>query len=215
MDLDAPTVTGQTWGERLADTANLSAAGVKDNPIVLTEPRRSFSGIDLLRSNVWESAVVKISGMTTGQLADFDDKVGVVLFFENESAKGTIIGPHNTILIDPKPVTIDFVVHRDKQANAAVIEIQRKTIILKEGQWSKWLKLDFEFSKPGLNKDISGICRFYLQEVSPNFRMYVTPINTDPSDPNPASPVTEPPEFIEQISKKLGLFYTTGFQADV
>ena len=85
MDVDAPTVTGHTWGERLADTANLSAAGVKDNPIVLTAPRRPFSGIDLLRSNVWESAVVKISGMTTRQLADFDDRVGVVLFFENEN----------------------------------------------------------------------------------------------------------------------------------
>jgi len=85
MDVDAPTVTGHTWAERLLDTVNLSAAGVADNPIVLTTPRRPFSGIDLLKSNVWESAVVKISGMTTDQLADFDDKVGVVLFFENEN----------------------------------------------------------------------------------------------------------------------------------
>jgi len=85
MDVDAPTVTGQTWAERLVDTTNLSAAGVTDNPIVLTSPRRPFSGVDLLRSNLWESAVVKISGMTTRQLSDFDDKVGVVLFFGNET----------------------------------------------------------------------------------------------------------------------------------
>jgi len=84
MDVDAPTVTGQTWADRLADTTHLSAGGVRENPIVLAAPRRSFSGVDVLRSNLWESAVVKISGMTTEQLADFDEKVSIVVFFENE-----------------------------------------------------------------------------------------------------------------------------------
>lgn len=84
MALDAPTVAGCAWGERLADTRNLSAAGVAENPIILTQPRRPFSGVDVLRGNFFESAVVKISGMTSEQLAEFDDKVCVVLFFENE-----------------------------------------------------------------------------------------------------------------------------------
>lgn len=84
MALAAPTVAGCTWDERLADLRNLSAAGVADNPIILTHPRRPFSGVDVLRGNFFESAVVKISGMTSGQLGEFDDKVCVVLFFENE-----------------------------------------------------------------------------------------------------------------------------------
>jgi predicted AlkP superfamily phosphohydrolase/phosphomutase len=62
------------------------------------------------------------------------------------------------------------------------------------------------------NEKASGICRFYLQEVEPNFRLYVSPINTDPSEP--AIKITEPPKFIKGISKELGLFYTTGFQED-
>jgi dihydroxy-acid dehydratase len=86
MDLDAPTVVGRTWRERLADQSNLSAAGVHDNPIILTRPRRPFSGVDVLRGSFFESAVVKISGMASEQLADFEDKVSVVLFFENEEA---------------------------------------------------------------------------------------------------------------------------------
>jgi dihydroxy-acid dehydratase len=77
-------VTGQTWRQRLADTTHLSASGVTDNPIILSEPRRPFSGVDVLRGNFFESAVVKISGMTSEQLAHFDEQVGVVLFFENE-----------------------------------------------------------------------------------------------------------------------------------
>ncbi|TDF93220.1 dihydroxy-acid dehydratase [Paenibacillus piri] len=84
MDLDAPTVTGQTWRERLSDPKGLSADGVKDNPIILSKPRRSFSGVDVLRSNFFNNAVVKISGMPTKQLDQFDDKVAFVLYYENE-----------------------------------------------------------------------------------------------------------------------------------
>lgn len=89
MDCDAPTVTGSTWRDRLSDGRALSAAGVTENPIILLEPRRSFSGVDVLKSNIFESAVVKISGMTDQQLTDFDDKVCVALFFENEELANT------------------------------------------------------------------------------------------------------------------------------
>ncbi|KPJ65909.1 MAG: sulfatase arylsulfatase [Coxiella sp. DG_40] len=137
-----------------------------------------------------------------------------MLFFENEVAQAELIGPQNNFLIDPEAATIEFTVYRDLQAGAAVIEIQKHKILLKEGQWSRWLKLDFEMPMPGLipNKHVSGICRFYLQEVSPNFRLYASPINADPTDP--AIKLTEPPEFIKEISDRLGLFYTTGFQED-
>ncbi|MCM3728353.1 dihydroxy-acid dehydratase [Neobacillus cucumis] len=84
MDVDALTVTGQTWKERLSNTEGLSADGVKDNPIIQSKPLRKFSGVDVLRGNFFESAVVKISGMTTYQLDQFDDKVSFVLYFENE-----------------------------------------------------------------------------------------------------------------------------------
>lgn len=84
MDVDAPTVTGTTWRERLADQARLPADRVKDNPIILSRPRRPFSGVDVLTGNFFESAVVKISGMTTAQLDEFDKKVAFVLYYENE-----------------------------------------------------------------------------------------------------------------------------------
>ncbi|WP_017728994.1 dihydroxy-acid dehydratase domain-containing protein [Halalkalibacterium ligniniphilum] len=84
MDVDAPTVTGQTWKERLTMTDNLPASNVKDNPIILSKPRRPFSGVDVLTGNFFESAVVKISGMATSQLDAFDKKVALVLYYENE-----------------------------------------------------------------------------------------------------------------------------------
>jgi dihydroxyacid dehydratase/phosphogluconate dehydratase len=84
VPFDAPTMTGQTWRERLSDTTHLPASGVTDNPIILDKPRRAVSGIDVLKGNWFESAVVKISGMPESQVDEFDGHVAAVLFFENE-----------------------------------------------------------------------------------------------------------------------------------
>ncbi|WP_223588239.1 dihydroxy-acid dehydratase domain-containing protein [Neobacillus bataviensis] len=84
MDVDAPTVTGTTWEERLAGKQNLSANHVQKDQVILSSPRRSFSGVDVLTGNFFESAVVKISGMPTPQLNSFDKKVNFTLYFDNE-----------------------------------------------------------------------------------------------------------------------------------
>jgi predicted AlkP superfamily phosphohydrolase/phosphomutase len=136
------------------------------------------------------------------------------LTFEDETAKARIVGPDDTLLSNPTPLTIELLAHRDRDANAAVLEIQGQRIILKPGQWSHWIPLGFELSAPSflLAQSISGICRFYLQEVAPVFRLYVTPINMDPAAP--AQKISEPKSFIQDVARKLGPFYTTGFQED-
>ncbi len=136
------------------------------------------------------------------------------LFFNNDTAVAELVGPKNSYFKQPQDTKIKFTIHRDSKARAAVIKILDNVIVLKEGVWSKWLKLDFKLAMPSFMPDehLSGICRFYLQEIDPNFRLYITPINIDPSDP--AIQITEPPDFIIDISKELSLFYTTGFQED-
>lgn len=136
------------------------------------------------------------------------------LSFRRDSAKAKIFGPENTFHKQPRPVIVNFLVHRDKQANAAVIEIQGRRIPLAPGGWSRWTKLAFTLETPALipDKAVSGIVRFYLQEVSPNFRLYVSPVNIDPSAP--AVPMSEPASFVTDIASELGSFYTTGFQED-
>ncbi len=137
------------------------------------------------------------------------------IYFDGESSRPlTLIGPQNTFLKKPQDATINFTVHRDRDARAAVVEIQAQTILLKQGEWSPWVRIEYRLSTPALvpEKKISGICRFYLQEAAPGFRLYVTPINTDPE--NPAIQITEPPAFLPELSRQLGLFYNTGFQED-
>jgi predicted AlkP superfamily phosphohydrolase/phosphomutase len=76
------------------------------------------------------------------------------------------------------------------------------------------VQIHFAFSLPRFlpNEKRSGICRFYHQEVTPNFRLYVSPINMDPAEP--AMKISEPESFVRDVSAHLGPFYTTGFQED-
>ncbi len=136
------------------------------------------------------------------------------LVFVDETARTRIVGPEDSLKKKPVPITIELLVHRDKGANAAAIEIQGQRILLKPGQWSRWTKLEFALSVPSFipSQRVSGICRFFLQEVSPTFRLYVTPINMDPAAP--AQKISEPSSFVQDVSRRLGPFYTTGFQED-
>jgi predicted AlkP superfamily phosphohydrolase/phosphomutase len=136
------------------------------------------------------------------------------LNFDNETARVEIVGPANSLLKVPEPITIELKVHRDTAADSAVLEVQGRRIVLKAGEWSRWTRLSFEISMPARlpSSSVSGICRFYLQQVKSPFRLYMSPVNMDPSAP--AQKISEPPSFVQDLSAKLGPFYTTGFQED-
>lgn len=136
------------------------------------------------------------------------------LTFESETARAALVGPQNSLLKSPEPVTAELLIHRDRAANGAIIEISGKRVVLAAGQWSRWVPVSFALSTPSIlpAKHVTGIVRFYLQEVAPNFRLYVSPVNVDPRAP--AVQLSEPAEFIEEVAGTLGPFYTTGFQED-
>jgi predicted AlkP superfamily phosphohydrolase/phosphomutase len=136
------------------------------------------------------------------------------LVFVDETARVRIVGPEDSLCKKPVPITVELLIHRDRDAGAAVLEIQGQRILLKPGQWSRWTRLAFTMSTPPFipSQSVSGICRFFLQEVAPNFRLYITPINMDPGAP--AQKISEPKSFIQDVAGRLGPFYTTGFQED-
>jgi len=122
----------------------------------------------------------------------------------------SIPGPVNTFLKDAPQSKVDFVVYIDPENPVAKIDIQGKEIILKEGEWSDWVKIDYEMV-PHL-QSASGIVRFYLKELRPGFKMYVTPVNIDPS--SPALPISTPQDYSEEIAEEIGLYYTQGIPED-
>ena len=136
------------------------------------------------------------------------------LRFIGETAKCRLVGPNNGLLKQPQPVVVDLLVHRDRAANAIAIDVQQRKILLKPGQWSPWTKLEFSLPGPSalLSQRVQGICRFYLMGAAPNCRLYVSPINIDPSAP--ATRMSEPASFVTDVSQDIGLFSTLGFQED-
>lgn len=85
MDLDAPTMTGQTWGERLAGLdAPVSANLPEAQQIIRARPVRDLSGTNVLKGNFFSSAVVKVAAMTDEQYRRFDGRVFVVRYYESE-----------------------------------------------------------------------------------------------------------------------------------
>lgn len=138
-----------------------------------------------------------------------NDIAGGVVYpvrLSNNAFESRLVGPKNTFLENEPDATIPFKVWVDPEYNTAKIEVQDVQIILQEKEWSNWVQLSFELI-PGL-QSVSGICRFYLKEVRPNLKLYVTPINIDPADP--ALPISTPDDYAKEIHKHCGNFYTQG-----
>lgn len=53
---------------------------------------------------------------------------------------------------------------------------------------------------------------FYLKQVRPEFKLYISPINIDPAEPS--MPISTPESYAKELSRKFGSFYTKGLPAD-
>ncbi len=136
-------------------------------------------------------------------------KIYPVTVYDNR-VSARLVGPKNTFKKDKPHLTIDFTVCIDPENPVGKIEIQDEEILLSVGEWSEWMHVEFE-AVPFLHS-MSGICRFYLKEVRPDFELYVTPVNIDPMDP--ALPISTPDDYAAELAKKIGDFYTQGMPED-
>ncbi len=83
-----------------------------------------------------------------------------------------IAGPANSYRKEAPRLSIAFTAWIDEAHGAARIDLPGESLILRQGEWSDWLVLEF---KPlALAPAVRGIRRLYLKEVRPRFRLYVT-----------------------------------------
>ncbi|HSO23032.1 MAG TPA: alkaline phosphatase family protein [Chondromyces sp.] len=186
---------------------------------------------------VEETATYAIAGMGTPDLVD---SYGVFSFYTSDPfehypdleggeivyvdvtdrvVRSRLLGPVNSLKTpkdtssDPyaNTATIPFTVYLDPEADGARLDVQGQSILLKRGQYSPWVRLNFDLL-PVIGS-VSGIARFLLKGVAPHFQLYVTPINIDPSAQ--AAPVTYPASFGAEIARDIGAFWTKGLPADV
>lgn len=121
-----------------------------------------------------------------------------------------LLGPANSL--DPLHplLEIPLEIQRDREHPVVRIRVQGQELLLNPGEWSDWVHLRFTML-PYISS-VAGICRFLVKEVHPHFKLYVSPINIDPS--NPALPISSPPDFCQTLAEEVGLFYTQGIAQD-
>ncbi len=149
----------------------------------------------------------------TTEFAEINEDIGggaihEVYVAENK-VETSLPGPVNSFKKDRPESSIDFTVFIDPVNPVAKISIQGKEFILKEGEWSSWIRIHFRMIP---TQSASGICMFYLKQVRPEFKLYVSPINIDPAAA--ALPISTPKSYSQELEKRFGPFFTKGLPAD-
>jgi len=119
-------------------------------------------------------------------------------------------GPRNSLQAGTPDTAVDFDVWVDRRHLLGKLSIQGQEIVLRQGEWSGWVPIRFTMV-PHV-KSVGGICRFYMKEVAPSFKLYVTPVHFDPMDP--PLPIDAPPGFARELAERHGRFHTAGLPED-
>ncbi|HEX4231797.1 MAG TPA: alkaline phosphatase family protein [Bryobacteraceae bacterium] len=122
----------------------------------------------------------------------------------------TIQGPPNNLRKDHAVSTLRMVVHRDATNAVALFEVEDQKILLKQGEWSPWMRVAFPII-PGL-KNAAGMFRVFAKELQPGFAVYVSPVNIDPFTPE--LPISAPAGYSRELATAIGPFYTQGIPED-
>jgi predicted AlkP superfamily phosphohydrolase/phosphomutase len=141
--------------------------------------------------------------------ARFTGGVQIPIEVKNGKAESYIAGPPNPLLKESKELRIHFEVSMSREEDSIRIKIGKDAFELKKGEYSPWKRISF---KAGLGIKIRGICRFYLKEVSPFLKLYLSPLNIDPE--KPGLPISHPFTYSIYLAKTQGDYCTLGLSED-
>jgi predicted AlkP superfamily phosphohydrolase/phosphomutase len=151
-----------------------------------------FSEVDVPDSNDWSGGrVVRVRPV-------------------NNVYSAVLEGPTNSFRNDGTAASVPVVISRDPWDPIVKIDIGGETLVLKQGEWSEWVPLSFEFIP--LFATVGGMVRLFVKQVHPTLKVYVSPINIDPMEPT--LPIGSPSGYSREIAQAVGRFYTQGFPAD-
>ena len=119
-------------------------------------------------------------------------------------------GPANSLRKDRRPVFVNIVADVDREARAARFDIGGERLILREGEWSEWVRVKFPLI-PGISS-AGGIVRIFARELAPRLRIYISPVNIDPASPD--VPISVPDSYSRELAAAIGRFHTQGIAED-
>ena len=125
------------------------------------------------------------------------------------AVRAAIEGPNNPFLVKPEKLRAEFTAFVDGQQKFAKIVVGDEERLLRVGEWSDWVAVDFEMiPTQGLRAEV----RFYLKQLDPYFALYVSPPNIDPLEP--ALPISTPSDYAADLARATGRFYSQGMPED-
>jgi len=130
------------------------------------------------------------------------------VIIEQDTIKTELVGPQHPMLDTKSHLKCPFEVTLNGDGRAT-LKINGRKYRLIQGEYSDWITIEFNLF-PG--KNISGICRFLLKQIRPDFHLYVTPINIDPE--KPVMPISHPRIYSTYLAKRQGKYATLGLAED-
>lgn len=113
------------------------------------------------------------------------------------------------------PLRREFEIVRDPEAPVVKIRLADQVFVLNEGEWSEWVRFELETGVAAewllglaVPTRLPVAVRFFVQQVHPRLKLYVSPMNIDPSDP--VNAISTPPEFAAELAEACGPYYTQG-----
>ena len=131
------------------------------------------------------------------------------VFVIDNRVEAKLPGPANSFRVGNPEVEVAFQVFLDPVHPAAKVVLQDQEFILREKEWSGWKRVSFTLFP---TQSVNGICQFYLKEVRPKFKLYVSSIHIDPA--RPALPISTPDSYSRELERRFGPFFTKGLPAD-
>ncbi len=176
----------------------------------------SFSG---MLTPAVDSAYGEFSFYTTNPPADLSVSNGRIIAVQefNGLIDTYLTGPANSFKEGIVPVTTPMTITIDRSTSppSAAIDGGGGVIVLQPGAWSDFTTVSFEPLPMGLSA-VTGITRFYLRSIDPEFELYASPVNIDPVAP--MSPVSEPSDASADLADRrtgIGPYYTQGMAEEV
>ncbi len=111
------------------------------------------------------------------------------------------------------PRRLDVPIHIEARDEHVTIDVAGASQTLRVGQWSEWFTAPIHVN-PIIDRvaGLRGIIRFKLLSLSPELRLYASPLNFHP-ECQPV-PFTGPRSFARELVKEFGLFKTLGWPID-
>jgi predicted AlkP superfamily phosphohydrolase/phosphomutase len=118
-----------------------------------------------------------------------------------ESRRLSARGKHND------RAKVRFRMHLDKAARAIEFEVAGRRFRVPQGGWSEMIPVEFVLG-PGWSA--KGLATFHVVRCDDEeVRVFVPPINIDPSAPPPQLPISSPPDFAALLQERIGHPYET------